>query len=102
MIASRQSREESEIAVDERLFLFTAPALDLALGFDRVGYSREMLMIDGRHGSPARGITAEGSRLVLGDAAIQAAPRRADIVRAVGATQNVKPRFHERMNFPSS
>jgi hypothetical protein len=61
----------------------------LALGFNRIGYSQEVLLIDQRHGSHARGMAAEGSSLMLSQAAIQAPSRSADVIGAIAAKQDV-------------
>jgi hypothetical protein len=44
--------------------------------------------------SPTRRIAVENSGLMLREALIKAAARRADIVRAVGAAQNVEMSAH--------
>ena len=46
MAATRQGAKQLEITADQRFLLGTPPSFDLALGFDRIGDSREFLLID--------------------------------------------------------
>ncbi len=60
------------VAADERLLLGTAPALQLALGRDRVGDALEVLLKDQSHRATLRRVAAEMAEIVLADTLLEA------------------------------
>jgi hypothetical protein len=91
--APRQPGECGEIASDQRLFLFPSPAFDLPLGGHGILDALEILMEDRGYRPTAGGIAVKRACLVLGDPRFQPA-RRPDVVRAIGAAQNVEVSAH--------
>jgi len=87
-------------ASDEGVLLFATPTFALALGFNRMGYSLKVLLIDDSHRSSVRGVAAEGSCLMLSQSTVQAAPRGADVIGATGTLQDVKPSAQYRLYLP--
>jgi len=68
------------VAADQRLFLFSAPALDLAFGRRRIFDPLEMLMENQRHRAAMRGITVPGASLMLGYSAFRTVTGCSDII----------------------
>jgi hypothetical protein len=95
VVATGQSRKQLEIAANQRLLLFAPPPFDLSLGFDSVGDSLKLLMVDKRHRATPGRVAAESTCLMLGDAAFKALSRRTNVVGTVGAAQDIKPSPHQ-------
>lgn len=92
--AAGQERQNGKIAADQRLFLVSAPALDLTLGRGSVVQTFKVLMEHQNDRTPASGVTMVSARLMLGHSSLQAPDRRADIIRAIGATKHVEISAH--------
>ena len=86
---SREHPQRGEIASNQRLFLGTAPILDLPFGGNGVGDSVEFLMKDQLYWSAPRCIATVGTGAVLRYALLKGSTRTAGVVGAIPATQNV-------------
>jgi hypothetical protein len=75
-------------------FFSPAPPFYLPFRSDRIFDLSEFLLEGESDRSPTRRITVENSGLMLREALIKAAARRADVVRAIGAAQNVEMSAH--------
>src|SRR5262249_26557450 len=83
------------VAPSERLFLGAAPTLHLALYCDRVSDAIEMLGPHKSHRTARRRVSRIIPRIVRRDALCEIVPgRRADVVRAISAQENVYERAH--------
>ena len=80
-----------EITADQRFFLSAGPAFDLTLGRDRVRDLVEPFRVHERYRPPPRGVSAEVTAVVLGDALFKRPSRRANIIAPISTSQNVQP-----------
>jgi hypothetical protein len=81
---TRQGRQRGKISAKQRLFLCAAPALDLALGRDRIFYPLERWLEGKDNGTPERSIAIEDTAVVFGDPLFQIPSSRPNVIRAVG------------------
>ena len=81
-----------KIAAHEGCFLGTAPLLELAFAFDRVGDAIEPLREDQGYGSARFCVAAERAGVVLRDSDFKFGSRRADVITAIGTSENVEVR----------
>src|SRR6185437_365693 len=84
----------SEITAEQRFFLLSPPAFDLPLCRSSVIEAAEMLLKYQLYRSAQRGVAIENARLVLGEPFFKAGDRCADVIRAIGAAENVEPSAH--------
>src|SRR5262245_39902734 len=86
----RKLRKTLEIASDQSFFLCARPALHLPFDCNRVNNPIKPLGEYKRHRPTLGCVAAESSCVVLGDPPLQARPRRAGVIAAIGATQDVE------------
>jgi len=92
--APRQAAQRREITPDQRLFLRASPAFDLSLGGHRILDAFEILMEDEGYRPTAGGVAVECAGLMFGETLLKADACGADILRAIGAAQDVEINIH--------
>jgi len=88
-LSLRQELNGSVVATDKSFFLCSRPTLYLTFDSDRVGDDQEVLRSNENDGPPGRGVPTIDAFVVLADATIQSATRRANVVAAVGTAEHV-------------
>jgi hypothetical protein len=98
--APRQIGQCFEIASDQRVLLFASPALYSPFGGDGILYPLKLLM-ECQGYWPSEGCVAvQGTRFIFGDAPLEAAAGRADVIRAVDAPEQIEISAH--VAFPAA
>jgi hypothetical protein len=87
-----QLLKSGKIAAHESFLLGAAPFLQLAFASDRIGNAIEPLREDEGHGATRLCVALERTSIMLRDPDFELGARRADVVAAVGASENVEVR----------
>src|SRR5262249_1505692 len=90
----RQLTQRIHIPADQRFLLRAGPTFELALGGNRIGDAIEILLEDELDRPAACGIAAKAAGIVLREPILQRGARAADVVRAVGAAEDVDVSVH--------
>jgi hypothetical protein len=78
------------LSTDQRLLLLAAPAFDLSFRGDRIGQTLKLLRKDQLHRAARDGVSGVFTVVVLRGAALQVCAGNTDVIRPVGAKQDIE------------
>ena len=82
------------LPTDQCLLLLATPAFDLSFRNDRIGQTLKLLRKDQLHRATRDGVPGVITIVVLRDAALQVCAGNTDVIRPVGAKQDIEKGAH--------